>query len=291
MKSDDKFSFWFSAVTTFHKTKVLKILFLSLVVVGVYTWALIYSEHLLNIDFKPDKAIFSLLGIVLGLLLVFRTNTAYERWWEGRKLLGQLVNNSRNFAIKLNSFLPESDVKSRKFFEIMIPNYAFAMKEHLREGVILEELEETDDIKRESFRQSPHIPNRIASLIIQKTNQLYKQGSITNEQMLILDKHSEVFTDIVGGCERIKNTPIPFSYRVHLKKFIFLYTMILPFGFIHDLGYWTVPVIIIIFYAFVGLEVIGEEIEDPFGRDANDLPTDQISQKIRKNVKEIMEGK
>ncbi|MBX9852320.1 MAG: hypothetical protein K2X86_11265 [Cytophagaceae bacterium] len=288
MKTDDKFPFWFSAITTFHKTKVLVLLLSSLVVVGAYTWLLIYTEHILGIDFKPDKAIFSLLGIVLGLLLVFRTNTAYERWWEGRRLLGQLVNNSRNFAMKLHAFLPESDFKSRKFFAVMIPNYAFAMKEHLREGIILKELEDTEDEWKNILRDHPHVPNKIAGLMIMKLNQLYKKGALTNEQMLILDKQVEVFTDIVGGCERIKKTPIPLSYRIHLKKFIFLYTLILPFGFIHDLGYWTIPVMIIIFYAFVGLEVIGEEIEDPFGTDANDLPTDQISETIRKNVKDIM---
>jgi ion channel-forming bestrophin family protein len=126
--------------------------------------------------------------------------------------------------------------------------------------------------------------------MIDRVNDLYKAGAITNEQMLILDKQTEVFTDIVGGCERIKKTPIPFSYRIHLKKFIFLYMLILPFGFIHDMHYWTIIVMVIIFYAFVGLEVIGEEIEDPFGRDENDLPTDQISETIRKNVKEIFKA-
>jgi ion channel-forming bestrophin family protein len=284
---NDNYPFWFAAITQFHKTKVLKILFLSVVAIGAYTGFLVFLEfEILKIDFRPGPAIFSLLGIVLGLMLVFRTNTAYERWWEGRKLLGTLVNNSRNFALKLDSFLPESDKESRKFFAVMIPNYAFAMKEHLREGVNFEELENTEGALDE-LKKAVHVPNKIANLIIARVNALYKAGVITNEQMLILDKQTEVFTDIVGGCERIKNTPIPFSYRVHLKKFIFLYMLILPFGFIHDLHYWTIMVMVIIFYAFVGLEVIGEEIEDPFGRDANDLPTDQISATIRRNVKEI----
>lgn len=285
---NDRFPFWFAAVGQFHKTKVLKILFLSVVAIAAYTWFLVFLEfEILHIDFRPAPTIFSLLGIVLGLMLVFRTNTAYERWWEGRKLLGTLVNNSRNFALKLDSFLPESDKESRKFFAVMIPNYAFAMKEHLREGVKFEELENMEGGTFDELKKVAHIPNKIANLMIAKVNDLYKAGVFTNEQMLILDKQTEVFTDIVGGCERIKNTPIPFSYRVHLKKFIFLYMLILPFGFIHDMHYWTIMVMVIIFYAFVGLEVIGEEIEDPFGRDANDLPIDQISETIRRNVKEI----
>jgi ion channel-forming bestrophin family protein len=120
-----RFPFWFSAVTQFHKTKILKILFLSTIVTGVYTWFLVFLEfEILHIDFRPAPAIFSLLGIVLGLMLVFRTNTAYERWWEGRRLLGTLVNNSRNFALKLDSFLPKADKESREFFAVMIPNKA-----------------------------------------------------------------------------------------------------------------------------------------------------------------------
>jgi putative membrane protein len=218
-----KFPFWFAAVAQFHKTKVLRILFLSVLAMAAYTCFLVFLEfEILHIDFRPAPAIFSLLGIVLGLMLVFRTNTAYERWWEGRRLLGTLVNNSRNFAIKLDSFLPAADRESRKFFAVMIPNYAFAMKEHLREGVNFDELENSEDNVLDDLRKSVHIPNKIAKLMIARVNDLYKAGAISNEQMLILDKQTEVFTDIVGGCERIKNTPIPFSYRVHLKKFIFL---------------------------------------------------------------------
>ena len=105
---------------------------------------------------------------------------------------------------------------------------------------------------------------------------------------MALDKQIEAFTDVVGACERIKNTPIPFSYSVHLKKFLFFYIAILPFALIHDMSYWSIPIMVLVFYAFAGLEVIGEEIEDPFGKDVNDLPTDQISANINANVKEIL---
>ena len=284
-----KIPFWFRSVGTFHKTKTLSNLMSSLIAVGLYVWCLLYVENeILHIDFKPGSMIFSLLGLVLGLLLVFRTNTAYDRWWEGRRMLGNLVNNSRNLALKLNAYLDESDVELKKFFAIMIGNYGIAMKEHLRHGVIYEQLDDIPQPYLDQMKKAKHVPNRIMSFVYNKVNQLYKEGKFTGDQFIVLDKHIEAFTDVVGACERIKNTPIPVAYSIHLKKFIFFYIMILPFGLIHDLRYWSIPIMIMVFYAFTGLEVIGEEIEDPFGKDVNDLPTDEISVKININIKEIL---
>lgn len=281
--------FWFKAVADFHKTKTLSFLMTSLIVVALYVFVIVYVEQeIFHIDFKPSSTIFSLLGLVLGLLLVFRTNTAYDRWWEGRRMLGALVNNARNLALKFNAYLPKSDFENRNFYVSMIGNYGIAMKEHLRDGVLWDELDEIEAQYLNQLMSAKHVPNKIAGLMYEKTNQLYIDGIFTAEQFLVLDKQIESFTDVVGACERIKNTPIPFSYSVHLKKFLFFYIGLLPFALIHDMGYWSIPVMVLVFYAFAGLEVIGEEIEDPFGKDVNDLPTDKISINININVKEIL---
>jgi putative membrane protein len=105
--------------------------------------------------------------------------------------------------------------------------------------------------------------------------------------MIVLNAEFSSFTDITGGCERIKNTPIPYSYSMFLKKFIFIYVITMPFGFVTDFRYWTVPVVIFVFYVLASLELIAEEIEDPFGKDANDLPTDDIAGRIKNNLHEI----
>ncbi|HVK46984.1 MAG TPA: bestrophin family ion channel, partial [Pseudobacter sp.] len=97
----------------------------------------------------------------------------------------------------------------------------------------------------------------------------------------------QAFTDVCGACERIKNTPIPFSYSVFLKKFIFFYVMTLPVSFVFSLGYIAIPVTAFIFYVLASLEMIAEEIEDPFGSDENDLPTQKIADNIKKHVSEI----
>ena len=258
--------------------------------VGVYTAVVYYLEHdILRFDFKPTSTVFSLLGIVLGLLLVFRTNTSYDRWWEGRRIWGSLVDASRNMALKLNAYLPEQDHETRDFFSKMIPNYFFALKEHLRDGVKFEELEEPVNVSIISdLKTNKHIPNRINNLIFIRINKLASDKIISQEQLLTLDKLADVFTSAVGGCERIKNTPMPKSYSKHLDRFVLLYTLILPFGFMHDLGWWAIPTIMMVYFALEGIKTIGEEIEDPFGNDANDLATDTISNNIKGNIKEIL---
>ncbi|MFN0050015.1 MAG: bestrophin family protein [Cytophagales bacterium] len=281
-------NFWFKAVPSFFTTKVLRTLAFSCLIVAVYTFAILYFEqNVLHIDFKPSPTIFSLLGVVLGLLLVFRTNTAYDRWWEGRRMLGNLTNNTRSFAIKLDAYLAKDDLENRLFFAQMIGNYGVAMKEHLRKGVKFKELE-IEDSYLEELKKTQHVPNKIAAFICRRVTELYRKGLITKEEFIVIDKNIESFTDVVGACERIKNTPIPKSYSIHLKKFLFLYMMMLPFGIIHDLQYWSILVMVIVFYAFTGLEIIGEEIEDPFGKDINDLQTDAISKNIRANVHELL---
>jgi putative membrane protein len=117
---------------------------------------------------------------------------------------------------------------------------------------------------------------------------LHQQGTISGEQLIYLNTELQSFTDICGGCERIKNTPIPFSYSVFIKKFIFIYVMTLPFGYVFSLGYYVIPVVAFIFYVLASLELIAEEIEDPFGNDENDVPTEKIAQNIQKNVRDIL---
>jgi putative membrane protein len=229
----------------------------------------------------------SLLGIVLGLFLVFRTNSAYDRWWEGRKLWGGLVNSTRNFALKLNAYLTLDDQDNRAWFAMMIPNFVTSTKEHLRKGVRLPELEIPDDVLK-SLEASRHKPNHIASRMYRRVNELYMQGKFTGEHMINLDKELKDFIDLMGACERIRNTPIPYSYSMYIKKFIFIYLITLPFAFVTATGYMTVAIVMIVSYVILSVELIAEEIEDPFGRDINDLPTDDLAERIRGNVKEIL---
>lgn len=231
----------------------------------------------------------SLLSFVISMLLVFRTNTAYDRWWEGRKLWGQLVNNSRNLALKLAGILPNSDEESRKFFRRTIPIYAFALKEHLQSKVTLYMLDDKEDegIKPE-IDPEKHVPNQVAKLMFAKVNDLYLDKKITGDQLIVLNQELMSFTDICGACERIKNTPIPYSYSSFIKKFILAYVTTLPLGYVFSLGYYAAPIVTFIFYVLASLELVAEEIEEPFGTDANDLPMGKLSSNIQKHVEELI---
>lgn len=280
---------WFTLIFQFHRSDTFRQLIWILLLFALYSTLVVALSLYCNEHFtlKSTTSIHSLLGFVFGLLLVFRTNTAYDRWWEGRKQWGALVNNTRNLAIKLHGILPSDQTETRAYFARMIPNYVFAMKEHLREGAVEEELDLMEK-ERIEFRIKDHAPNYIASELYVEINKLYLEGNMTGDQLINIDKEIKAFTDIIGACERIKNTPIPFSYSLFLKKFIFAYTVTMPLGMAVDFKYWTVPIVTFILYVFSSIELLAEEIEDPFGRDANDLPTDSLATKIKANVEEIL---
>lgn len=270
----------------------MKTLTPAVIAMGVFTAGSCYLLiDVLNVhesDFQSTISMHSLLGIVLGLFLVFRTNSSYDRWWEGRKLWGSFVNNTRNLANKLNAFLDVNDIDSRQWFSMMIPNLVFSVKEHLRRGVLLSEFTPPDDQFIGSLKTIKHVPNRISGMLYKRVNDLYKQNKITGDQLIVLDRELKEFSDILGACERIKNTPIPYSYSMYIKQFIFIYIITLPMAFITILGYVTIPVVILVTFVLLSVELIAEEIEDPFGRDVNDLPTDELAEKITENVKEIL---
>jgi putative membrane protein len=225
---------------------------------------------------------------VLGLFLVFRTNSAYDRWWEGRKQWGSMVNSTRNFAMKLNAYLPESDKESRTWFVQMITNFVVATKEHLRQGVQVSELEFSDNTITDKIKAAAHKPNLIAGMLFSRVNSTFQQKKLAGEQFWLLDKEMKDFVDILGACERIKYTPIPYSYSMFIKKFIFIYIVTLPFGFVTAFQYVTIPTVLLVTFVLLSIELIAEEIEDPFGRDINDLPTDDLATKIKTNIKEIL---
>ncbi len=284
---------WLTFIFRFHKADTFRKLTPMMIGIGVYAFIVAWIEiEYLHISKENPLTNFSILhsilGLVISLLLVFRTNTAYERWWEGRKLWGALVNCSRNLAIKLHPMLKVQNTEDRFFFSHIIPNYAFALKNHLRKKLIAEEFSKPELIKHELEKNIQHVPNRIARMLFERINELFKNGAIKQEQLLILNNEAQQFTEICGACERIKNTPIPFSYSSFIKKFIFFYIVTLPWGYVFSVGYLIIPIVIFIFYVLASLELIAEEIEDPFGEDANDLPTDEISENIRKSVEEIL---
>ncbi|TCZ70193.1 bestrophin family protein [Flaviaesturariibacter aridisoli] len=284
---------WHRAIFLVHRSDTFRALVPYLLLMLLYSTGVVYAEKTL-LHLPPDSflrntpTMHTLLGFAISMLLVFRTNTAYDRWWEGRKLWGSLVNNSRNLALKLAAMLPEADGGARVFFRQAIPLYAQVLQKHLLKDTTRFALDEGAHPELPDLDRAQHGPNKVAESLYAKVYALHREGLLSGEQLILLNGELSAFTDVCGACERIKNTPIPYSYSAFIKKFIFIYVATLPFGFTFTLSYYTVPVTLFIFYVLASLELIAEEIEDPFGHDTNDLPMQKMADNIRGNVEGIL---
>ncbi|MDR0801942.1 bestrophin family ion channel [Fluviicola sp.] len=280
---------WIRLIFHLTKSDTFSILWKELLFIFLFTLGIAFFEiHFFSDAVVLEKlfSVYSILGFVLSLLLVFRTNTAYDRWWEGRRKWGELVNDSRNLAVKLTAL--DLSFEDNHFFGRHIGNFALCIKEHLRQGTNFDLLDLTEE--EQVFLQNlDHIPSGIAELLYKRLNELKKAGVISEEDVLRLDRNLNGFLDCVGACERIKNTPIPYSYSIFFKKFILTYVITLPFAFVVNFGYYSSIIATFIFYVLVSIEILAEEIEDPFGTDDNDLPTDEMAQRIQGIVQTILD--
>ncbi len=280
---------WFRHIFKFAKGDTLRVLFPEMVILALFTYGLTYVELTYLEDlhiFKDAIAVYSLIGFVLSLLLVFRTNTAYDRWWEGRKKWGEMVNDTRSLAMKIS--VSNGSKQNKLFFRRMIADYASVVKWHLRQED--EDLIHTmDNPTFEAFKKASHKPSFIAKQMYERLREMRQKNEITEYEYLTIDTNLNNFSNITGACERILNTPMPFSYSIFLKKFIFIYVVTLPIGFVSTFQYGTILISVFIFYVLVSMELLAEEIEDPFGTDDNDLPLDDLCVKIRANVEDILD--
>jgi putative membrane protein len=206
--------------------------------------------------------VLSLLGIILGLLLVFRTNTAYDRWWEGRRLWGQLVNGSRALSRQLNALLPPEAVVRRTRYIALLAAFPHALARHLRtlgdaavrhrHRLTHKHGNEPDEPARtrgdvllaalaDDLAGTSHIPNRLLTRLTNEVHSDIAHGRLPREATIALMPLMTAFDDITGACERIRRTPIPFGYSSYIRQFILLYALVLPFAMATEYGYGTVP--------------------------------------------------
>jgi putative membrane protein len=231
-------------------------------------------------------------NIVLGLMLVFRTNTAYERFWEGRKLWGALNNAIRNLARQIWVAIPAESAQvhaEKKQVLYLLVAFAVATKLHLRDESVNEELEEL--LPRSHYlklKDMHNPPLEVAFWISDYLQQQYRCDRLNTHQLTALQELLNMMVDGLGGCERILKTPIPLAYAIHLKQLLLLYCLSLPSQIIDQSGWWTPILVAMISFTLFGIEEIGIEIENPFGHDANDLPLDAICTTIRRNIEDLM---
>lgn len=231
-------------------------------------------------------------NIVLGLLLVFRTNTAYERFWEGRKLWGTIVNMTRNLSRHIWIVVPVNQPQDREgkveALKLLVA-FAIATKHHLRQETLGAEVKKLiAPAKFHKLQTMNHPPLEIAFWIGDYLQQQYSHQQFDSYQLTAMQNLLNSLVDSLGGCERILKTPMPLAYSIHLKQLLLLYCLSLPFQTVGQLGWWTGAVVALISFTLFGIEEIGIEIENPFGHDANDLPLDAICATMLRNIEDLM---
>ncbi|WP_343615789.1 bestrophin family ion channel [Flavobacterium sp.] len=248
-----------------------------------------YKSFLLEYNLHINPAIFTLFGIALAIFLGFRNNVSYDRFWEGRKLWGALLNDTRSLARQSITLLnTENDkAESQKFIQLLIA-FVYALKHQLRhtnpdkdfDRLIRSDLKE----QLQNIHFKPIAILKELGLWVKKAK---AEGRIDGFAQLAFEENLNKLSDIVGGCERIASTPIPYTYSVLLHRTVYIYCFILPFGFVETLGWITPFVIVFIAYTFVALEAIADELEEPFGLQPNDLALDTMSLMIENTLLEL----
>jgi ion channel-forming bestrophin family protein len=231
-------------------------------------------------------------SIVLGLLLVFRTNTAYERFWEGRKSWGSMVNNVRNLARQIWVSVDEIAVEDKKdkiSALYLLVAFAVTTKLHLRGETVNSELEGLISPSRLIKLQTMnHPPLEVAFWIGDYLQLQYSRNCLNSYQLISIQELLNNLVDNLGACERILKTPMPLAYAIHLKQLLLLYCILLPFQLVESLGWLTGVITSLISFTLFGIEAIGLEIENPFGYDANDLPLDKICHTMKRNIDDLI---
>jgi ion channel-forming bestrophin family protein len=259
---------------------------LGLTLIGATVYAILVEILLARYALKPEpwESMAALVnGLIMGVLLAFRNRAAYDRWWEGRKLWGQLINDTRNLAWKLHGYLPADVIASSRIPAALV-GFAIALKEHLRSGVRLQDIP--------GFENDPetpsHVPSHLAGQILTSLGSWLRRGLIDGSMVLVMDVHARALLDVCGACERIRNTGITFSHKALLRLGIALNLVIAPWYTFPELGYWGVLVYLLLCLFLLGIEFVDSVIEEPFGTELDDLDLDRFCQTIRQSVETIL---
>jgi putative membrane protein len=228
---------------------------------------------------KVNATPFTLLGLSLSIFMNFRNNACYDRWYEARKAWGEVIVHIRS-VIRETHVIRES--AERKPLLLNLCGFAHALNARLRKES--EADASSQWIMPKPDPQTPDYSGRILQTVGQQCSDLHQNGELTEWRYMLLANHLTSLTQAQAVCERIKNTPLPFPYTLLLHRTIYLFCILLPFAMAEPLGWLTPLFTAIVSYTFFGLDAIADELEDPFGRDENDLPTDALVRTIERDI-------
>ncbi len=228
-----------------------------------------FDKYYLNVHIS--SVLHTLVGLALSMLLVFRTNASYDRFWEGRKLWGGIVNESRNL---IRAAYVHFGTERNLLLQLtrLTVDFAVASRHQLRGE------------KMPGMAGAQHAAFVVATRMTVVVKEAHKRQAISDIVLVSLDQNIQRLVDCLGGCERIRTTPVPFAYVIHLRRALVVYCFSLPFALVDSFGWATIFDTLIVSYIFFGIEEIGVEIEGPFGSDDNDLPLETICETIRHNL-------
>ena len=232
------------------------------------------------------------LGLFTGVMLIRWTllNGVRRMPIKSHELRRRWVLAVRNLALMLSARLPEDAGDRRRAYASDVAAFTAALNHHLRRDLDVGLLSDLEGDDQEGLRKLEHVPLALATRLARRVEEDHEAGTFSGYHLLDLRGHVGKLMDIGGACERIKNTPIPFSYSSYLKNLLLLFCLLLPFGLQTDNGYLSVPIVMLVFGCLVGLELLAADIEDPFGYQENDLPLGRLTHMIRRNVHEVLVG-
>lgn len=232
---------------------------------------------------------FEYAGLVMGLILVFRVNAGYDRWWEARKIWGNIVNQSRNLAIIVSNYSDTKDAEWKIRVTHFISALPYLIKNNLRGEESIDVIKHLVDSSILSIlEQSAHKPNTLSSIIAHELHLSRSNGELDSFSFLQAEEKRALILDCQGACERILKTPMPFVMAVKSRRFIFLFLLPLPFALV-NMSVLISPIITgLVAYALFSLDQIGVELQNPFSEERlSHLPLNEICQTIEKNILEI----
>jgi putative membrane protein len=288
---------WFRMLFIWHGSVLGTVLpplsFILLISILAVLWHTYLGDSLLHLNPVP----FSLIGIALAIFLGFRNTVSYERFWEGRKLWGTLLNESRTLArqaltltdLSETAGVSTDDVQRPRRFVLMVIAFAYCLKHQLRDS------DDRSDLNRllppalaDRVSAAQYRPAEIALMLGEELRSWRRDRVISDILAQAVDERLSTLSDVLGGCERLANTPIPYSYDVLLHRTVYFYCVLLPFGLVGSIGIATPIITVFIAYTFMALNAIASELEEPFGIDPNDLALDSMSRGIERSLREML---
>lgn len=255
---------------------------------AIYGAAVVALTRALQLDFGGyGLAPFTLLGVTISIYLGFRNNAAYDRWWEARKLWGQLVFDIRNLARSATALVPSDTGETRP---LLMGAVAFChfLRGQLREVDVGNDAAKFLGAELEAINRYGNKGDAVLRSMGRRLGDLKRAGRIDAMDYRILDERLSTLAALQAGCERIANTPLPFAYTLLLLRSAYIFCLLLPFGMASSLGWLTPLLTAVVAYSFFGLDALSAELEDPFGTEANDLPLDRMCRICEISVAEAL---